>query len=162
MKHLKTKPILVDYDAFRGDNPAYDKMEFIAEHYDELVAMYKDILERARDLNIRLSDKFNIHTITEDTYTLEDSDFDGNTLVRCTSNNSAVNITIPLPPSENFIGSGITIRKSNGDQNTLLNLLPSDGVTITPLDITPLRRIGSTVVLVYVGNGVYEAFGELP
>ena len=117
---------------------------------------------RARDLNIRFSDKFNIHTITEDTYTLEDSDFDGNTLVRCTSNNSAVNITIPLPPSENFIGSGITIRKSNGDQNTLLNLLPSDGVTITPLDITPLRRIGSTVVLVYVGNGVYEAFGELP
>lgn len=162
MKYLKTKPILVDHDAFRGDNPAYDKMEFIAEHYNELVAMYKDILERIRDLNIRFSDKFNIHTITEDIYTLEDSDFDGNTLVRCTSENSAVNITIPLPPSENFIGSGVTIRKSNGNQNTLLNLLPSDGVTITPLDITPLRRVGSTVVLVYVGNGMYEAFGELP
>ena len=162
MRHLKTKHILVDNDAFRGDNPAYDKMEFIAEHYDELVAMYKDILERIRDLNIRFSDKFTIHTIIEDTYTLEDSDFDGNTLIRCTSENSAVNITIPSPPSENFIGSGITIRKSNGNQNTLLNLIPSDGVTITPLDITPLRRIGSTVVLVYVGNGIYEAFGELP
>lgn len=48
MKHLKTKPILVDHDAFRGDNPAYDKMEFIAEHYDELVAMYKDILEHLK------------------------------------------------------------------------------------------------------------------
>lgn len=153
---------MLQQDFHRGSNPAYDKVAFVADHYDELVYMYQDILERIGDLNIRFSDKFNIHTITEDTYTLEDSDFDGNTLVRCTSDNSAVNITIPLPPSENFIGSGITIRKSNGNQNTLLNLLPSNGVTITPLDITPLRRIGSTVVLVYVGNGIYEAFGELP
>ena len=162
MNFFKTKPNMLQQDFHRGNNPAYNRVAFVAEHYDELVAMYKDILERIRDLNIRFSDKFNIHTITEDIYTLEDSDFDGNTLVRCTSENSAVNITIPLPPSENFIGSGITIRKSNGNQNTLLNLLPSDGVTITPLDITPLRRIGSTVVLVYVGNGMYEAFGELP
>lgn len=162
MNHLKTKPNMLQQDFQRGSNPAYDKVAFVADHYDELVYMYQDILERIGDLNIRFSDKFNIHTITEDTYTLEDSDFDGNTLVRCTSDNSAVNITIPLPPSENFIGSGITIRKSNGNQNTLLNLLPSNGVTITPLDITPLRRIGSTVALVYVGNGIYEAFGELP
>ena len=164
-KRFLGKGGVVDYQT---SNTAYDKLAFIADNYPDMVKMYDTIMAHLKlpssegGSGCLFSDKFNIHTITEDTYTLEDSDFDGNTLVRCTSDNSAVNITIPSPPSEDFIGSGITIRKSNGNQNTLLNLLPSNGVTITPLDITPLRRIGSTVVLVYVGNGIYEAFGELP
>ena len=48
MNHLKTKPNMLQQDFHRGSNPAYDKVAFVADHYDELVYMYQDILEKLK------------------------------------------------------------------------------------------------------------------
>lgn len=39
---------MLQQDFHRGNNPAYDKVAFVAEHYEELVFMYKDILEHLK------------------------------------------------------------------------------------------------------------------
>ena len=93
-------------------------------------------------------------------YSTVDTDFDGRTLLRVESSNNA-NITVTKPASEDFVGLTLTIRKVSGDSSSL-TINAGTNVTITPSDLTTLRRIGSTVTLLYIGNGVYDAFGELP
>ena len=48
MNFFKTKPNMLQQDFHRGNNPAYDRVAFVAEHYEELVFMYKDILEHLK------------------------------------------------------------------------------------------------------------------
>lgn len=48
MNFFKTKPNMLQQDFHRGNNPAYDRVSFVAEHYEELVFMYKDILEHLK------------------------------------------------------------------------------------------------------------------
>lgn len=59
-------------------------------------------------------------------------------------------------------GSVVTIRKVDDTENTVLTLLPANGVTFNPADSTVLRRSGSSAVLVYIGDGVFDIFNELP
>lgn len=59
-------------------------------------------------------------------------------------------------------GSVVTIRKVDDTENTVLTLLPANGVTFSPADSTVLRRSGSSAVLVYIGNGQWDIFNELP
>lgn len=122
-------------------------------------AKLKDLLERIRTWNFSIENSLNVKTVGND-YTTTEEDFDGNTYIRVDTTEPSANIFVTLPLQE-FKGKSLIIRKVAGDHNTLLNIIPSDGVTITPADITPLRRVGSTVTLVYVGDGVYDAFGEL-
>lgn len=150
---------MLQQDFHRGNNPAYDRVAFVAEHYEELVFMYKDLLERIRTGNFSIENSLNVKTVGND-YTTTEEDFDGNTYIRVDTTEPSANIFVTLPLQE-FKGKSLIIRKVAGDHNTVLNIIPSDGVTIIPADITPLRRVGSTVTLVYVGDGVYDAFGEL-
>ena len=39
---------MLQQDFHRDSNPAYDKVAFVADHYEELVSMYKDILEKLK------------------------------------------------------------------------------------------------------------------
>lgn len=103
---------------------------------------------------------YRINTQTED-YTLAGDDFNGRTIVRADKAGDQ-KITIPKPASEDFIGKAIIIRKTAGGAGTFVTLTKGTGVSIFPEDATPVRRIGSSVTLVYVGNGVYDVFGELP
>lgn len=103
--------------------------------------------------------KFRIKTVSNG-YSTVDTDFDGRTLLRVDSSNNA-SITVTKPASEDFVGLTLTIRKVSGDSSTL-TINAGSNVTISPSDLTTLRRIGSTVTLLYIGNGVYDAFGELP
>ena len=48
MNFFKTKPNMLQQDFHRGNNPAYDRVAFVAEHYEDLVFMYKDILEHLK------------------------------------------------------------------------------------------------------------------
>ena len=92
-------------------------------------------------------------------YTLQESDFTGHTLVRGNRDGDQT-ITI-TKPSDSFIGKSVVVRKTNGGVGTSLTIKTDTGVTISPADISPLRRIGSTVTLVYIGDGNWDAFGEL-
>lgn len=94
-------------------------------------------------------------------YTLVQDDFDGRTIVRM---NSASNqtLTVIKPDSEEKIGTVVMVRRSNGNAGTLLTLVAGKEVTLSPVDISPLRRIGSSVSLIYIGNGYWDVFGELP
>lgn len=116
-------------------------------------AIHNNILE---DL---LNKGYDIKTIDYD-YELESTDFTGRMIIRGDKDGEQI-ITITAPPNENFIGRVITIRKTNGE-NHELKLKTVDGVSITPADITPLRRIGSAVSLVYLGLNQWDVFGELP
>lgn len=103
--------------------------------------------------------KFRIKNVSSG-YSTVNADFDGRTLLRVESSNNA-NITVTKPASEDFVGLTLTIRKVSGDSSSL-TIKAGTNVTIIPNDLTTLRRIGSTVTLLYIGNGVYDAFGELP
>lgn len=95
-------------------------------------------------------------------YTLAAADLDGRTLVRGTSTGNQ-QITIPKPANERTaIGKAVIIRKAAGTTGSLLTLVPGSGVTLTPSDGAVLRRVGSTVTLVYTGSNNWDIFGELP
>lgn len=103
---------------------------------------------------------YRLNTVDED-YVLSGEDFNGFTVIRA-NKDGIQNITVPKPTTESFIGKSITVRKTNGALGTYINLVAGDGVRFIPEDATPIRRIGSTVSLVYVGNGIYDVYGELP
>lgn len=104
--------------------------------------------------------KFRINKQSDD-YTLVQEDFDGLTIIYAEKAGNQT-ITVPKPETENDIGKVVIIRKSAGKVGTFLTVTGSSGVTITPSDISPLRRVGSEISLVYVGDGVWAATGELP
>ena len=93
-------------------------------------------------------------------YTLTTADFNGRTLLRANRDGDQT-ITI-TKPSEDYIGRSILVRKTNGALGTFVTLKAGEGVTLSPTDVSPLRRVGSTATLVYIGNGVWDVFGELP
>ena len=104
--------------------------------------------------------QFRINKQNED-YELTQEDFDGLTLVYAEKAGNQT-ITVPKPDNESLIGRVVVIRKAAGSLGSLLTVTGSNGVTITPPDISPLRRVGSEISLVYVGDGVWAATGELP
>ena len=120
------------------------------------------VIENATNQVINNFLKLGYRINTQDSnYTLVQDDFDGRTIVRM---NSASNQTLTAikPDSEEKIGTVVMVRRSNGNAGTLLTLVAGEGVTLSPRDISPLRRIGSSVSLIYIGNGYWDVFGELP
>lgn len=120
------------------------------------------VIENATNQVINNFLKLGYRINTQDSnYTLVQDDFDGRTIVRM---NSASNqtLTVIKPNSEEKIGTVVMVRRSNGNAGTLLTLVAGKGVTLSPVDISPLRRIGSSVSLIYIGNGYWDVFGELP
>lgn len=97
----------------------------------------------------------------ESDYTLTGDDFNGRTIVRANKDEDQT-ITVVKPSSEDFIGKAVIVRKTNGMAGTFVTLVAGEGVSLLPEDATLVRRLGSTVALVYIGNGVYDISGELP
>ena len=116
------------------------------------------IIQTVFDMVMRMG--YRINTQADD-YTLTGDDFNGRTIVRADKDGDQT-ITIPKPTSEDFVGKAIIVRKTNGTAGTFVNLVAGSDVSLLPEDTTPVRRVGSSVTLVYVGNGVYDVFGELP
>ena len=116
------------------------------------------IIQTVFDMVMRMG--YRINTQADD-YTLTGDDFNGRTIVRADKDGDQT-ITIPKPTSEDFVGKAIIVRKTNGTVGTFVNLVAGSDVSLLPEDATPVRRVGSSVTLVYVGNGVYDVFGELP
>ena len=93
-------------------------------------------------------------------YTTQAEDFNGFTIIRANHNGDQ---TITLTkPDDSFIGKALIVRKTNGGVGTFVTLKAGGGVTISPADSTPLRRVGSSATLVYTGGGNWDVFGELP
>lgn len=104
-------------------------------------------------------DSYRLNTQISD-YKTDLNDYDGRTLILGSKTEDQA-ITISMPP-ENFIGQSLTVRKSSpSDRAQTLTLIPDTNVRFTPPDGNVLRRQGSTVVLVYTGNGNFELIGEL-
>lgn len=118
----------------------------------EVLNLIKNINSGVAQIQYRINDQ------AED-YTTTSEDFDGVTLIRCLKEtDQAITVT---KPDESFKGNTLTIRKVGWDETSTVTILPGDGVTLTPSDGNVLRRSGSTVGLLYVGNGVFDIFGEL-
>ena len=124
----------------------------------DMTDIINKIIQTVFDMVMRMGYRINTQA---DNYTLTGDDFNGRTIVRANKAGDQT-ITIPKPSSEDFVGKAIIIRKTNGIVGTFVNLVAGSGVSLLPEDATPVRRVGSSVTLVYVGNGVYDAFGELP
>ena len=93
-------------------------------------------------------------------YTTQAEDFNGFTIIRANHNGDQ---TITLTkPDDSFVGKALIVRKINGGVGTFVTLKAGGGVTISPADSTPLRRVGSSATLVYTGGGNWDVFGELP
>lgn len=97
-------------------------------------------------------------TVTED-YTLTQNDFDNHAIIRADGVGSEQTITIPKP-SDDFINHSVIVRRVN--DNCEVNVVGGDGVQLLPEDITPYRRSGNSVEYVYIGDGIFDAYGELP
>ena len=108
------------------------------------------IIQTVFDMVMRMG--YRINTQADD-YTLTGDDFNGRTIVRADKDGDQT-ITIPKPTSEDFVGKAIIVRKTNGTAGTFVNLVAGSDVSLLPEDATPVRRVGSSVTLVYVGNGV--------
>lgn len=124
----------------------------------DMTDIINKIIQTVYDMVMRTGYRINTQTVD---YTLTGDDFNGRTIVRADKDGDQV-ITVPKPTSEDFIGKAIIIRKTSGEAGTFVTLKNGTGVSIFPEDATPVRRVGSSVTLVYIGNGVYDVFGELP
>ena len=94
-------------------------------------------------------------------YTVKSSDLTGRTIIRA-GGNTDYSITIPVLTgldNINFVGKTLNIR-SNTDN--YITIIKNSGVTINSLDALILRRNSSTISLVYLGNQVWDVYGELP
>lgn len=111
-------------------------------------------------INNLLNLKYVINTQAED-YTLTQDDFNGYTIIHAVKDGNQT-ITIPKPASEDLIGRAVVIHKGAGAAGTLLYLETDTGVELVARDVTPLRRVGSSVCLIYLGNGKFLSLGELP
>ena len=120
-------------------------------HINEII---KIVYDKVMDTGYRINTQ-------ADDYALVGDDFNGRTLVRADKDGDQT-ITIAKPPTETFVGKSIILRKTKGAVGTFVNLVAGAGVTLIPDDVTPVRRVGSSVTLVYIGDGVYDVFGELP
>lgn len=124
----------------------------------DMTTLVKKLTDTVFENTMRLG--YRINTQAND-YTVNGDDFNGRTIIRA-AKASDQSVSIPKPPSEDFVGKAIIIRKVAGEAGTFVNLVAGSGVSLLPEDATPIRRVGSSVTLVYVGNGVYDVFGELP
>lgn len=163
----EANPYIVSGSLDKRDNGYY--LDFIRNDNSTVTVDMTDIINEIMDtVTQRLLDTgYRINTVNDD-YTLTGDDFNGHTIIRANKDGD-ITINIPRPPSEDFIGKAVNIRKTNGDVGTFTYLdtsIPdtedSSYVTLVPLDASPIRRIGSAVSLVYVGNGVWDIYGELP
>lgn len=111
-------------------------------------------------INNLLNLKYIINTQAAD-YTLTQDDFNGYTIVNAVGPGDQT-ITITKPASEDQIGRAVVIHKGAGAAGTFLHLATAAGVELTARDITPLRRIGNAVSLIYAGAGKFITLGELP
>lgn len=100
-------------------------------------------------------------TVTED-YTLTQDNFDNHAIIRADGTGRLQTITIPKP-SDDFIKHSIIVRRVN--DTCEVNVVGGEGVQLLPAgtDGTTLyRRSGNSVEYVYIGNGIFDAYGELP
>lgn len=111
-------------------------------------------------INNLLNLKYVINTQAED-YVLTQEDFNGYTIVNAVKDGDQT-VTITKPSSEDQIGRAVVIHKGAGAAGTLLYLATDAGVELVARDVTPLRRVGSSVCLIYLGNGKFLSLGELP
>ena len=93
-------------------------------------------------------------------YTTLEEDFDGATIIRCCGDTDQA-ITITMPPSEDFIGKTLSIRKIEFNETSTVTLLAGEGVSLNPADSNVLRRSGSSATLLYIGEGYFDVFCEL-
>lgn len=94
-------------------------------------------------------------------YTIQNDDLTGRTVVRA-GGTTDYTITIPILNSLhdlNFKGKTLNIR-SNTDN--YISVVKAEGVTINSLDALVLRRNSSSISLVYLGNQIWDVYGELP
>lgn len=123
--------------------------------------------------NVIMGGGSNVYRINNqlDDYTTTEDDYDGRTIIRgiksdvigadggTVTGDQSIVIT---KPSDDFIGYSVAIKKAGTSTNAAtLTLVTGEGVTFNPADANVLRRPGSTAVLVYVGNGEFDIFGEL-
>lgn len=94
-------------------------------------------------------------------YTVTEEDMTGKVMILATGTELTQEITLGRL-SEEFIGRAVNITHRMAQNGSILNLIGSGGVSINPPDISPLRRSGSSVVCVYVGEGDWQVFGEIP
>lgn len=97
----------------------------------------------------------------DSTYTIQNDDLTGRTVVRAGGTRDYT-ITIPILSTmqdENFKGRTLNIRSNTDNYITVTN---TAGVTINSLDALVLRRNASSISLVYLGNQIWDVYGELP
>ena len=99
------------------------------------------------------------------TYTLIDIDQDYTLLAKYLKGNPIfrikqdVTFTMDAVADAAYKGKIIHIRNCTSN---MIRVLTDNGVTINPADAAYLRREGSTIGLIYVGNNQWDIYGELP
>lgn len=99
--------------------------------------------------------------IVPDTYTVTGSDMTGRVMILATGTEATQEIILGTL-SDEYIGRAVIIAHRMAQKHSILNLTGSKGVSINPPDISPLRRSGSSIACVYVGQGDWQLFGEIP
>lgn len=104
---------------------------------------------------IYYSDNLRIRNVTS-SYTLADSDLDGNTIVRVNTG-SASNVVIPVVNDKMAVGGVVHIRQIN----KAVTIVGATGVNISPNDSLVMRRAGLVATLLYLGANRWDLITEL-
>ena len=95
--------------------------------------------------------------ITNGTYTLVGTDFDGFAVILI---NSPTPVKVAIPRVRDIPeGRCVSIGQDGVGQ---VMIKPDAGVTVYPLDACLLRRDGSMATLLYLGNNTWRLIGEIP
>ena len=152
LKMMNTGVMATDMNATHSASSALQSMELFNNNYKLLRDAFSNLLNFLKNIGLNTDMTYNIIDVSQD-YTLSETDMAGNTIFRIVA---PITFTIAGNPGR---GKIVHIRNSI-DQMVRLNVDPSH--TVSPRDGLYLRREGSAVGLIYLGNQRWDLYGELP
>lgn len=152
LKMMNTGVMATDMNATHAASSALQSMELFNNNYKLLRDAFSNLLNFLKNIGLNTDMTYTIKDINQN-YTLNESDMGGNVIFRITA---PIEFTIAGNP-----GRGKIVHIRNATQQ-MIQLKVAPGSTVTPVDGLYLRREGSTAGLIYLGNNLWDLYGELP
>lgn len=150
---IQSNVTLVDEATAASARTANQNSQIFLNNYSLLSRIEQILQQQLRQLQVVAGLKYQVRNIDAN-YTIKAEDMTGNWVLRIVSP-----IQVTLARLDNsLIGSVIHLRNA---QDSLLRLAVDNGA-IFPSDGAYLRREGSMMSFLYLGEGNWDAIGELP
>lgn len=153
LKLIQQAAMNADQNSVHSSGSALQSQVIFNNNYKLIKRAFENLYELIKRLNGSLA--YRLINVDVD-YTLSSAELYGNPIFRIVQ---PVRFVIDDVATRVYEGKIIHIRNCT---NQMVTIETTNGVVINPADAAHLRREGSTIGLIYVGNKQWDIYGELP